>query len=122
MDNKKACPGCGKAFVCKAGDGAGCWGMELPPALPVADGNQCFCPHCLSSKVEAAFKANPEKKTLYLKKAPKGVVAGAGSLREGRDYYINDEGNWVFTAFYHLKKGYCCQNGCKHCPYGFKKQ
>ncbi|MGW8121082.1 MULTISPECIES: DUF5522 domain-containing protein [Roseivirga] len=27
----------------------------------------------------------------------------------------------VFTAKYHLKRGYCCKNGCRHCPYGYKK-
>jgi hypothetical protein len=24
----------------------------------------------------------------------------------------------VFTAAYHLKRGYCCGSGCRHCPYG----
>ncbi|WP_234736556.1 DUF5522 domain-containing protein [Tellurirhabdus bombi] len=38
------------------------------------------------------------------------------------DYYINEMGYLVFTASYHLKRGYCCQNGCKHCPYGFRKK
>ncbi|MCC9136544.1 DUF5522 domain-containing protein [Pontibacter silvestris] len=28
----------------------------------------------------------------------------------------------VFTAKYHLKRGHCCRNGCRHCPYGFKKK
>ncbi|MCU0471145.1 MAG: DUF5522 domain-containing protein [Arcicella sp.] len=28
----------------------------------------------------------------------------------------------VFTEAYHLKRGYCCKNGCRHCPYGFSKQ
>ncbi|MCE2740331.1 MAG: DUF5522 domain-containing protein [Sphingobacteriales bacterium] len=23
----------------------------------------------------------------------------------------------VFTANYHLQRGYCCKNGCRHCPY-----
>ncbi|WP_373521066.1 DUF5522 domain-containing protein [Aquiflexum sp.] len=23
----------------------------------------------------------------------------------------------VFTAQYHLRRGYCCDSGCKHCPY-----
>ena len=23
----------------------------------------------------------------------------------------------VFTAAYHLKRGYCCGSGCRHCPY-----
>ncbi len=26
----------------------------------------------------------------------------------------------VFTEAYHLKRGYCCQSGCKHCPYDFQ--
>lgn len=33
------------------------------------------------------------------------------------DYYFNAEGLMVFTAQYHLRRGYCCKNGCKHCPY-----
>jgi hypothetical protein len=27
----------------------------------------------------------------------------------------------VFTEAYHLKRGFCCQSGCRHCPYGFGK-
>src|SRR4051812_29907930 len=45
-------------------------------------------------------------------------MAGNEKLTEGRDYYINPEGNWVFTSTYHLKRGSCCQSGCRHCPYG----
>ena len=41
-------------------------------------------------------------------------------LLEDFDYYL-EKGNYVFTAWYHLKRGSCCQNGCRHCPYGFKK-
>ncbi|MBO3699233.1 DUF5522 domain-containing protein [Roseivirga sp. E12] len=37
------------------------------------------------------------------------------------DYYIGKDGKLVFTELYLLKRGYCCQNGCRHCPYGFKK-
>lgn len=37
-------------------------------------------------------------------------------LREGEDFYY--EGRFVvFTAEYHLKRGYCCGSGCRHCPY-----
>jgi hypothetical protein len=28
---------------------------------------------------------------------------------------------WVFTEFYHLLRGHCCKNGCRHCVYGHKK-
>ncbi|MBU2914576.1 DUF5522 domain-containing protein [Reichenbachiella agariperforans] len=38
------------------------------------------------------------------------------------DYYFNASGLMVFTKEYHLKRGYCCKNGCKHCPYGFVKK
>lgn len=33
------------------------------------------------------------------------------------DFYM--EGPYmVFTADYHLKRGYCCGSHCRHCPYG----
>jgi hypothetical protein len=48
--------------------------------------------------------------------------AGSSSdLTPGIDYEINEKGFWVFTASYLLRRGYCCQNGCLHCPYGFRK-
>lgn len=35
------------------------------------------------------------------------------------DYY--EEDGWlVFTEHYHLKRGYCCQRGCRHCPWKVK--
>jgi hypothetical protein len=40
-------------------------------------------------------------------------------LEAGIDYYLNEEGNFVFKAEYHLKRGYCCKNNCKHCPWQF---
>lgn len=39
---------------------------------------------------------------------------------ENVDFYI-ENGKYVFTAKYLLERGYCCKNGCRHCPYGFKK-
>ena len=41
---------------------------------------------------------------------------------EDGDYYLSAEGFIVFTEQYHLKRGYCCKSGCKHCPYGFNKK
>jgi Family of unknown function (DUF5522) len=38
------------------------------------------------------------------------------------DYYTTEEGYIVFTAAYHLKRGHCCQSGCRHCPYGYDKK
>lgn len=39
-------------------------------------------------------------------------------LQEG-DTYKTEEGYIVFTEQYLLRRGYCCKNGCKHCPYGY---
>ena len=44
----------------------------------------------------------------------------SGELVQGRDYYL-ENGRWVFTAYYLRQRGYCCQSGCRHCPYGFRK-
>ena len=46
-------------------------------------------------------------------------------LIEGKDYYLDENGNLVFTEKYHLNRGYCCKNGCRHCPWKYtagKKQ
>ncbi len=42
------------------------------------------------------------------------------NLIEGEDYYYNEQGYIVLTEQFHLKKGYCCGNGCKHCPYDYE--
>ncbi len=41
-------------------------------------------------------------------------------LEEGKDYYLDENGLVVFTAAYLLRRGYCCENGCRHCPYSQK--
>ena len=41
-------------------------------------------------------------------------------LIEGQDFYY--EGPYmVFTAKFLRDRGYCCESGCRHCPYGFKQ-
>lgn len=42
------------------------------------------------------------------------------TLQEGIDYYL-ENGLLVFTRHFLLKRGYCCKNGCRHCPYGYSK-
>lgn len=36
---------------------------------------------------------------------------------EGVDFYLSPEGYRVMTESYLVKRGYCCSNGCRHCPY-----
>ncbi|PNW29843.1 hypothetical protein BKP44_01580 [Formosa algae] len=42
-------------------------------------------------------------------------------VEEG-DYYLTPEGYRCFTEQYHLKRGYCCKSGCRHCPYAYDKK
>ena len=50
---------------------------------------------------------------LYLFDMKKHIPIEAG------DYYLTQQGYRCFTEQYHLKRGYCCESGCKHCPYGY---
>ncbi|HMS52279.1 MAG TPA: DUF5522 domain-containing protein [Chitinophagales bacterium] len=43
-------------------------------------------------------------------------------LIENIHYYIDKEtGLLTFTELYLTERNYCCKNGCRHCPYGYKK-
>jgi Family of unknown function (DUF5522) len=46
-------------------------------------------------------------------------ASGEAPLTRGplpEDFYM--EGPYlVFTAAYHLRRGYCCNSNCRHCPY-----
>jgi hypothetical protein len=33
------------------------------------------------------------------------------------DFYFDASGLMVFTAAYHLRRGYCCGSNCRQCPY-----
>jgi hypothetical protein len=51
---------------------------------------------------------------------PPKPPAGPGPQQEdelaAEDFYY--EGPYlVFTAAYHLKRGACCNSGCRHCPW-----
>lgn len=41
------------------------------------------------------------------------------SLEEGEDFYWDDD-KMVLTEAYLRRRGKCCGNNCRHCPYGFQ--
>lgn len=42
------------------------------------------------------------------------------ALIEGIDFYY--EGPYlVFTEKFLRDRGYCCESGCRHCPWGFRQ-
>lgn len=42
-------------------------------------------------------------------------------LIEDVDFYYNEQGLMVLTEKYHLERGYCCGNGCRHCPFSYER-
>jgi Family of unknown function (DUF5522) len=45
-----------------------------------------------------------------------GALPSEGNPLPPEDFYM--EGPYlVFTAAYHLRRGYCCNSDCRHCPY-----
>jgi hypothetical protein len=45
----------------------------------------------------------------------------AEKIAEGVDYYF-ENGLMVLTEHYLRNRGYCCNNGCRHCPYPKKEK
>jgi hypothetical protein len=37
--------------------------------------------------------------------------------KEGVDFYMSPQGYRIMTEKFLKERGYCCGNGCKHCPY-----
>ncbi len=81
--------------------------------MPIVDGQDCRCPRCLTKLIQ-------EKIDDFLQNNPVQMVVPSQyqnkELVQEIDYYI-ENGNFVFTQWYHRKRGSCCGNGCRHCPY-----
>lgn len=109
---QKYCHECKQLFSC----GGNCWCMDFPPIFSLTVSEDCLCPSCLKNRtinqIEAYLKEITPQKRKEIKALPK-----TNSLIEGIDYIINENGLYVFSKWYLLKKGKCCQNGCLNCPY-----
>jgi hypothetical protein len=110
--NQKSCSICGEGFGCGAKNGAwnneglsagACW-CEALPQVEIVEGNDCYCPKCLARVVDE-------------QKQEPSTSNATPQLVEDVDYYLEGDA-LVFTASYHLRRGYCCESGCRHCPYG----
>ena len=86
--------------------------LTLAPAthtfLAQASYADCLCPDCLHLLDTLVRQAAIEK-----------TLPPPSQLKEGIHYY-REGGAFVFTAYYLVLRGNCCQNGCRHCPYGYR--
>jgi hypothetical protein len=113
---QKSCSNCGVIFGC--GPIAGkesCWCEDLPHVSPVGAPEQdCLCPDCLRKAI-AGLQLNPAE-TRPAANQGKSAISSPPILVEGEDYYCEGPAI-VFTAGYLRRRGYCCESGCRHCPY-----
>jgi hypothetical protein len=53
-----------------------------------------------------------------MQRAPNIEDLHSAACVAGKDYYIDPTtGYFVFTTLCHQKRGKCCGNSCRHCPY-----
>ena len=115
MHTIKNCSVCAQPFECNSCLSQQCWCSKLPTIMPLCEGQDCRCPSCLRTVIG-------EQISHYLQQNPVTTVIPQQyhntQLIEDIDYYLED-GKWVFTEWYHRKRGSCCGNGCRHCPYQY---
>ena len=123
------CPKCKKLNRCDVGSKA-CWCLRYPflQALAEASGieysceNSCLCEKCMKDEVSRQIDGYVERfKRGEVKNIAPKIAGRSDKPIEGIDYYM-ENGRWVFTSWSHLKRGYCCGSGCRHCPYPKEKE
>ena len=118
---EKKCSICDQQFSCGMSDDT-CWCASYPTIFKIDKSLECLCPSCLKDRANdeihafvSAFKMGKTKNI-----AP-AYNTEPKTFQEGIDYYV-ENGNYVFTAWSHLKRGHCCGSGCRHCPYPEKQK
>ncbi len=122
------CVKCGVDMACGAdSETSSCWCKgfpRLPPEVGV-DGSQCLCPNCLGLVLNRSVEQGIEEKgvSAMVALASENSInpvsdTGRGKPRlvEHVDFQI-ENGKYVFSSWYHLKRGYCCGSGCRNCPF-----
>jgi hypothetical protein len=113
---KKTCPQCGATLACTAEQDHACWCGTYPAIMPIKPAGACLCKDCLAraigGRIEEMISTNNHQHMLDYAEQ----YRAAGDLIEHIDYSI-EGGKYVFSAWYHLKRGTCCGNSCRNCPY-----
>lgn len=115
MTKNKVCTQCKTPITCQpeAIDHCDCSQVQLSLDTRVflrSSFHKCLCTPCLKKMNQLVSEA---KSSVFPR--------NRSEMIEGVHYYI-EHGYFVFTELYHLLKGQCCQNGCRHCVYGFKNR
>ncbi|MBB1366937.1 hypothetical protein H5154_11160 [Pseudoalteromonas sp. SR44-5] len=111
-----ACSQCKASLTCNVDDIDTCWCNELPAILPLDNTTtSCLCRVCTLAKI------NQFLSTLYLRPLKEQLTFAKSfqtnaNLIEHLDYEMQNN-YMVFSRWFFLKRGKCCKNNCKNCPY-----
>ncbi|UOA10391.1 MULTISPECIES: DUF5522 domain-containing protein [Methylobacter] len=113
----KLCSTCGTILICGVTQtGKSCWCAAYPAIMAVDSQQDCLCENCLSKAIQGKIIEFINRLSLQDAIAAAHKYRGDGNLIQGIDY-LNENNKMVFTKWYHLKRGSCCENACKNCPY-----
>ncbi len=113
---EKSCSICGQSFTCGSSC-AHCWCAEYPPILPIDFSSDCQCPACLAQSIGNYLDQHLAKLSLDDALSLAKRFTRASPPVEGIDYHL-DQGLLIFSRWYLLKRGSCCGESCRNCPYG----
>lgn len=125
LSRDEQCPVCGGDNGCRVAKGhlykGPCWCEEIivpSQILRALAANRfepaCLCRSCLETVAQLGHQ---EENPAPVKSKILALLENSHSASCEEDCYHDSNGNVVFTAAYHLKRGTCCGNGCRHCPY-----
>ncbi len=92
------------------------WCSSFPAVMPVATEQDCYCPTCLAKAISKSIDEQIRVKGMKYMIGIASQYQKHESLMELIDYTL-EEGNYVFSKWYHLKRGSCCNNDCRNCPF-----
>ncbi|WP_338367050.1 DUF5522 domain-containing protein [uncultured Pseudoalteromonas sp.] len=110
------CSQCNTELNCRVSNISDCWCNQLPAILPLDESTtSCLCQQCTLIKINA-YLANIYTQPIKSQIEFARPFRGNDNLIEGLDYTMQN-GYMVFSKWFFLKRGTCCKNGCKNCPY-----
>ncbi len=65
-----------------------------------------LCPVCVA-----------ELNSMVIQSSHEQFPATGPDMQQDKHYYMDGD-YMVFTEYYHIARGFCCQSGCRHCAYG----
>ena len=110
--SEKICPKCYTSFSC----GSACWCSDFPRIMPMNSSQGCLCRDCLKKNV--LKRIGEWMNHLTFENSIKIKELGRpNKLIEDIDYTFNEKNQMVLSAWFLMRKGECCRNGCTNCPY-----